>query len=100
MAKQGRLPGDYAIDALVLEVDRRKEKSGDPYYSYGKLVADTTREEREAIAEQCRCGTHRRRRGARRKPLSWRRRRKRRRRSCSKLKKKRPGSDPRSEAWR
>lgn len=63
MAKQGRLPGDYAIDALVLEVDRRKEKSGDPYYSYGKLVADTTREEREAIAEQYRCGTHRRRRG-------------------------------------
>lgn len=46
-----KVPADYAIDALVLEADRRSKALGRPY-SYGQLVADTTREEREKIAEE------------------------------------------------
>lgn len=46
---------DYAIDALALEVDRRKPLKGRSY-SYGHLVADTTPEERERIAERYRKG--------------------------------------------
>lgn len=44
------VPADYAIDGLALEVDRRRKKMGRPY-SYGQLVADTTREEWAEIAE-------------------------------------------------
>lgn len=47
------LPEDYAIDALAIEADRRREMLGRPY-SYGKLVADTTLEERSVIAEKYR----------------------------------------------
>lgn len=45
------LPNDYAIDALALEVDRRNKKRGTVKYSYGKLVADTTCEQRQSIAD-------------------------------------------------
>ena len=48
-----KLPEDYAIDALVLEVERRKKTRGRDY-SYGKLIADTTLEERQEIAEEYR----------------------------------------------
>ena len=51
MGQARKLPGDYAIDALALEADRRARRMGDPSYSYGKLVADTTEEERERIAD-------------------------------------------------
>lgn len=44
------MPADYAIDALSLEAQRRGRELGRPY-SYGQLVADTTREQREEIAE-------------------------------------------------
>lgn len=44
------LPADYAIDAMSLEAQRRSREIGRPY-SYGQLVADTTREQREEIAE-------------------------------------------------
>ena len=53
MAKSRKLPGDYAIDALSLEVERRKKK-GDYRCSYGKLVADTTPAQRKEITEQYR----------------------------------------------
>lgn len=53
MAK--KLPEDYAIDALALEAERRSRELGYPY-SYGKLVADTTPEQREEIAERYRTG--------------------------------------------
>lgn len=43
-----KLPEDYGIDALALEAERRGKAMGRPY-SYGKLVADTTKEEREEI---------------------------------------------------
>ena len=54
MGRAMKLPGDYAIDALALEADCRARKMGDPSYSYGKLVADTTEEERERIADSYR----------------------------------------------
>lgn len=44
------LPADYAIDAMSLEAQRRSREIGRPY-SYGQLVADTTRAQREEIAE-------------------------------------------------
>ena len=47
------VPEDYAIDALTLEADRRSKAMG-RFYSYGQLVADTTPEERAAIAEDYR----------------------------------------------
>lgn len=47
------VPEDYAIDALTLEADRRSKVMG-RFYSYGQLVADTTPEERAAIAEDYR----------------------------------------------
>lgn len=53
MAK--KLPADYAIDALALEAERRSKELGYPY-SYGKLVADTTPQQREKIAEEYRAG--------------------------------------------
>lgn len=43
---------DYAIDAMVHEVERRKKEKPCGRYSYGKLVADTTLEERQGIAER------------------------------------------------
>ena len=46
------LPNDYAIDALALEVDCRNKKRGTVNYSYGKLVADTTCEQRQSIADR------------------------------------------------
>ena len=49
MAKYGELPGDYALDALTKEADRRGKARGDPSYSYGKLMADTTEAERLEI---------------------------------------------------
>lgn len=48
-----KLREDYAIDALVLEADRRRKKLGRTY-SYGMLIADTTPEERKKIAEKYR----------------------------------------------
>lgn len=47
------IPGDYAIDAMALETDRRSKAQGWPY-SYGQLIADTTREQREQMAERYR----------------------------------------------
>lgn len=44
------LPADYAIDALALETDKRRKALGRPY-SYGQLIADTTLQQREQIAE-------------------------------------------------
>ena len=51
MSDMQNLPADYAIDALSLEAERRRKARGLLRYSYGDLVADTTQEEREAIAE-------------------------------------------------
>ena len=48
-----RIPADYPIDALSLEAERRAKKLGRPY-SYGQLIADTTREQREEMAESYR----------------------------------------------
>lgn len=48
-----RIPLDYPIDALALEASRRSRILGRPY-SYGQLIADTTPEEREKIAEEYR----------------------------------------------
>ena len=48
--KKSKLPGDYRLDALAKEADRRAKKTGLPY-SYGKLVADTTESQRDEIAE-------------------------------------------------
>ena len=53
-ALSAKLPEDYAIDALAVEVDRRKKKLNRPDYSYGKLVADTTPQERERICDEYR----------------------------------------------
>ena len=47
----GVLPVDYTVDALAVEAERRAREMGRPDYSYGKLVADTSPEEREQIAE-------------------------------------------------
>lgn len=47
------LPNDYAIDAMTAEVERRRKQLG-RRYDYGKLIADTTPEEREQIAENYR----------------------------------------------
>lgn len=62
MAAGNKLPGDYALDALALEVDRRAKRMGRPDYSYGKLIADTTPAERELIADSYRA-EYRRKRG-------------------------------------
>lgn len=51
--KLTKLPGDYRLDSLAKEADRRAKKSGLPY-SYGKLVADTTESQRDEIAEDYR----------------------------------------------
>lgn len=48
------IPADYPVDALALEATRRGRALGRPY-SYGQLVADTTREQREELAESYRC---------------------------------------------
>lgn len=63
MSRSGKLPGDFAIDALSLEVERRKKRTGDYRYTYGRLVADTTPAEREAIVEQYRKDHRKRKRG-------------------------------------
>lgn len=55
-----KLPADYAIDAFALEAERRGKALGRPY-SYGKLVADTTKEEREEILSAYREGGRKRR---------------------------------------
>lgn len=55
-----KLPADYAIDAFALEAERRGKALGRPY-SYGKLVADTTKEEREEILHAYREGGRKRR---------------------------------------
>lgn len=62
MGSYGKLPEDYAIDALSLEAQRRGKLIGDPHYSYGQLVADTTEEERERIAD-CYRAEYRRKQG-------------------------------------
>lgn len=62
MGQSKKLPGDYAIDALSLEAERRAKKMNRPDYSYGKLIADTTPEERERIADTYRA-EYRRKRG-------------------------------------
>lgn len=51
MCERKKLPGDYALDALAREADRRAKQRGDPSYSYGKLIADTTPWEREMIKD-------------------------------------------------
>ena len=51
--KRARIPLDYAIDALAIETDRRSKAHGRPY-SYGQLIADTTPEQREQMAESYR----------------------------------------------
>lgn len=61
MPKGNKLPGDYALDALALEVDRRAKQMNRPDYSYGKLIADTTPEERELIADSYRAEYKRKR---------------------------------------
>lgn len=48
------IPADYAIDALCMEAERRRKQMGLVKYGYGQLVADTTRTERELIAEKYR----------------------------------------------
>lgn len=55
MAAMKKLPADYAIDALAMEADRRRQL-GHHQYSYGKLVAETTYEERQVLAEKYRKG--------------------------------------------
>lgn len=45
-----KLPADFGVIAYAEEAERRSKKSG-MAYSYGKLVADTTEEEREKIKE-------------------------------------------------
>lgn len=50
------LRNDFAIDALVLEVDRRKGQKECGRYSYGQLIADTTEAERQVIADRYRMG--------------------------------------------
>ena len=59
-----KLPADYAIDAFALEAERRGKALGRPY-SYGKLVADTTKEEREEILRAYREGSGKKRGGRR-----------------------------------
>lgn len=51
MVNRKKLPSDYAIDAMALEVDRRAKQRRAPSYSYGKLIADTTEAERAQIAD-------------------------------------------------
>lgn len=53
-----KLPEDYAIDAMALEAERRGKALGRPY-SYGHLMADTSKEEREKILRAYRYGTSR-----------------------------------------
>lgn len=48
MAKYNGLPGDFAVEALAMEADRRHRQIRRPY-SYGKLVAETTEAERREI---------------------------------------------------
>ena len=55
-----KLPADYAIDAFALEAERRGKALGRPY-SYGKLVAGTTKEEREESLRAYREGGRKRR---------------------------------------
>ena len=56
MSNYKKLPADYAIDACSIEADGRGT-------SYGKLVAATTREEREKLAEEYRMSFERGGRG-------------------------------------
>lgn len=56
MSRSKKLPADYAIDAYSIEADGRGT-------SYGKLVAATTREEREKLAEEYRMSFERSGRG-------------------------------------
>ena len=58
-----KLPEDYGIDALALEAERRGKEMGRPY-SYGQLVADTTKEEREEILRAYREGGRKKRAGS------------------------------------
>lgn len=62
MSRYGKLPNDYAIDALSLEAQRRERKLGRPY-SYGQLIADTSQEERAVITERYREQFRNRKRG-------------------------------------
>lgn len=54
MAEGYRIPGDYAIDALTLEAERRRKQKGIAKYGYSQLMADTTPAQREAIIEEYR----------------------------------------------
>ena len=56
----GKLPADYPVDALAVEAEQRAKQLGRPY-SYGQLVADTSEEQREEIAEKYRKHFKRRR---------------------------------------
>lgn len=56
----GQLPGDFALDALSTEALRRGKRMGRADYSYGKLVADTTQEERERIVDTYRAESRKR----------------------------------------
>lgn len=59
-----KLLEDYGIDALALEAERRGKEMGRPY-SYGQLVADTTKEEREEVLRVYREGGRKKRAGGR-----------------------------------
>lgn len=61
MKQSRKLPSDYALDALSIEAANRGKQMGRADYSYGKLVADTTQEERERIADSYRANFKRRR---------------------------------------
>lgn len=47
------LPADFRVIALAKEAEEIRQ-NGCPQYTYGKLVADTTLEERDAIEEKWR----------------------------------------------
>lgn len=43
---------DHRMAALILEVERRRKQTGFHDYSYGKLIADTTPEQRQEIVDR------------------------------------------------
>ena len=59
MGSKKNLPEDFAIDAMALEAERRGKAMGRAY-SYGKLMADTSKEEREEILRAYRVGGRKR----------------------------------------
>ena len=66
MEQSGKLPEDFRIAALSSEAVRRSKSSG-RQYSYGKLVADTTHEERDEICQRYESAFRKRRKSGRTK---------------------------------